>query len=126
MTHRMLIIDDAFNVQMLIEEALRGSGVEIRTATDGASGWEQVSEFLPDLVVLDLALPEMSGWEVLQRMRADPQTASIPVLVVTAHGQSAMAADVREAGAEAFLEKPFRPGDLRDIALKLMGVSPPA
>ena len=66
----------------------------------------------------------MSGWEVLQRMRADPETASIPVLVVTAHGQSAMAADVREAGADGFLEKPFRSGDLRDIALELLEQRP--
>ena len=61
-----------------------------------------------DLIILDLAMPIMSGWDFLKEIRRDPRTASIPVVVITAHGQSGTAQEVAELGADGYLEKPFR------------------
>lgn len=122
MSHTIVVIEDAPHVQLLIGQVLGSIDAEIVAAADGLTGLARVKELVPNLVILDLALPGINGWEVLQLMRATPETASIPVVVVTAHGQSGMAASAREGGAEGFFEKPFRPGDLRDRVLELLEI----
>lgn len=72
-------------------------------------------EIKPDLILLDLALPVMDGWEVLDALRSDPSTADLPIVMVTAHGDSDTAARARKAGADGFISKPFRPAELRRI-----------
>lgn len=123
MDKTVVVIEDAPHVQLLIRQALSPLDTRIVAAADGAAGWEQVEELIPDLVILDLALPKRNGWEVLQLMRSAPATAAIPIVVITAHGQSGMADAVRRSGAEVFLEKPFNPVDLRAHVDALLGTS---
>ena len=117
MSERMtvLVIDDVESLLHFIRGALTGYSVDLITAVDGASGLHLARQLLPDLVLLDLALPVMSGWDVLEQLRNDERTAEMPVVIVTAHGDGAAAAQAREMGAVGFLSKPFRPTELRRI-----------
>lgn len=114
----VLVIDDVDSVLQFIRVALAGRPVDIVTAVDGASGLELARKLVPDMVLLDLALPELNGWEVLEGLRSDPATARVPVVIVTAHGESGAAARARDLGANAFLSKPFRPTELRRLVDK--------
>ncbi len=119
----ILVIDDVVTAREVIEISLRGLPADLHVAGDGREGLELAKELLPDLIVLDLALPVISGDAVLARLRQDPATAAIPVMVVTAHGQSGMATFVMELGADAFIEKPFLPAELLAAAEKLLDLS---
>ncbi len=116
----ILIVEDVKATQGVIEMSLRGLSAVCHFASDGPEGLELASELLPDLIVLDLALPKLTGDEVLRRLRTDHKTVSIPVLVVTAHGQSGMAQSVIDLGARGFMEKPFLPSELRAEAERLL------
>lgn len=116
----VLVIDDVASVLQLIRAALTGYPVDVLTAVDGGSGLALAREVKPDLVLLDLALPVMDGWQVLSALRADPATAEVPVVIVTAHGDSNAASRAREVGASAFISKPFRPAELRRVIGKLL------
>jgi CheY-like chemotaxis protein len=111
----VLVIDDVESVLQLIRGTLIGHPVDVLTASDGGSGLALAKEVTPDLVLLDLALPVMDGWDILTALRADPATEHVPVVIVTAHGDSDMAARARELGADGFISKPFRPAELRRI-----------
>lgn len=110
---RVLVVDDVSSVLHVIEAALASFTIDIITASDGGSGLALAQQLEPDLILLDIALPVMNGWEVLDALKSDPQTSGIPVIVITAHGESGAAASARESGAVAFIAKPFRPADLR-------------
>jgi len=113
---RVLVIEDAPATQRLIEMTLKLEGWDVLVATTGEAGLEAAESDSPDLVVLDIALPKMDGWQVLKTLRTDPATASIPVIVVTAHdtAESKTRADI--ATADAFLGKPFDVEALRRLA----------
>jgi len=119
-TQRVLVVEDSAVIQRLITVCLRPAGVEVETRDDGPTGLEAAIELLPDLLILDVGLPRMDGWEVLERIRADERTKSIKVLVLTAHAQEETRERADRGGADAFLTKPFRPDDLRGVALELL------
>ena len=116
----MLVIEDSASVRRLIEVCLRVLDVSISSASDGTTGIEAIKESLPDVVVLDIGLPGLDGWEVLTQLRADPMTENLKVLVLTAHAQPEMADRAAKGGADAFMTKPFRPLDLREQVEKLL------
>ncbi len=99
---------------------LRVLDVDVASAVDGITGLEQINETQPTVVVLDIGLPGLDGWEVLSRLRANPDSAEVKVLVLTAHAQPEMADRAAQGGADAFMTKPFRPIDLRIQVEKLL------
>ncbi len=117
---RVLVIEDSASVRRLIEVCLRVLGVEVSSAADGVGGLDAIRDSRPDAVVLDIGLPGLDGWEVLRRIRNDQETASIKVLVLTAHAQPEMADKAAKGGADSFMTKPFRPLDLRVQVEKLL------
>lgn len=119
----VLVIEDSASVRRLIEVCLRVLGVNVRSANDGTSGLEAIQQERPDAVVLDIGLPGLDGWEVLRRLRDDPDTANLKVLVLTAHAQPEMADRAAKGGADSFMTKPFRPLDLRVQVEKLLAHS---
>ena len=118
----ILVVEDVRMIHDVIARTLRDLDAELVIAVDGATGLQEVEKALPDLVILDLALPVVDGWEVLRRLRADARTAQVPVLVMTAHGQSGLEQDVIDFGANAFLNKPFHPKKLRAAVQELLGL----
>ena len=111
----VLVIDDVQTVLQFIRGALAGYSVDVVTALDGESGLELARELVPDLVLLDLALPGVNGWEVMATLHEEEATAHIPIVIVTAHGESGAAGRAREMGAVGFIAKPFRPSELRRL-----------
>ena len=85
--HRILVIEDSAVIRRLIEVCLRAADLEIITRDDGKSGLAAVREESPDLVVLDIGLPGMDGWEVLAHVRSDESIRDTPVVVLTAHAE---------------------------------------
>lgn len=105
MTFRILVIDDDPGVRSLLERGLQYEGYLVETAADGESGLTAARDRLPDLVVLDVMLPKLSGLEVLQRLKsADPQ---LPVLMLTARDRPAEQVEGLEGGADDYVTKPF-------------------
>lgn len=120
MSKRVLVVEDSAVIQRLISVCLRPAGLEVETRGDGPSGLDAAFELAPDLLILDVGLPLMDGWEVLERIRSDPRTSEMKVLVLTAHAQEETREKADRGGADAFLTKPFRPDDLRAVALGLL------
>lgn len=120
MSRRVLVVEDSQVIQRLIEVCLRPAGLEVETREDGPSGLEAAIEDPPDLLILDVGLPRMDGWEVLSRLRAEIATKDLKVLVLTAHAQEETRERADRGGADAFLTKPFRPNDLRRVVTRLV------
>lgn len=118
--HRVLVVEDSAVIQRLISVCLRPAGFEVETRDDGPSGLEAALADPPDLLILDVGLPKMDGWQVLEQIRSDARTESLKVLVLTAHAQEETRQRADQGGADAFITKPFRPDDLRRVAGQLM------
>jgi CheY-like chemotaxis protein len=119
----VLVVEDSTVIQRLIGVCLRPAGVQVETRADGPSGLEAALEDPPDLLILDVGLPRMDGWKVLERIRSDIRTRNLKVLVLTAHAQEETKERAGRGGANAFITKPFRPDDLRNVALGLLNGS---
>jgi len=123
---RVLVVEDSAVIQRLIAVCLRPAGLEVETRADGPTGLQAALESPPDLLILDVGLPRMDGWEVLERIRGDVRTRRLKVLVLTAHAQEETRERADKGGADAFLTKPFRPDDLRSVAMGLIEGAPEA
>lgn len=117
---RILVIEDSAVIRRLIEVCLRAADLDIAMREDGPSGLDAVRTESPDLLVLDIGLPGMDGWQVLDHIRSDPATRSLPVVVLTAHAEEESRRRADEGGADAFVTKPFQPNDFRQTVLDLL------
>ncbi len=120
MGRRVLVVEDSAVIRRLIEVCLRPANLEVVMREDGPTGLEAAVSENPDLLVLDIGLPEMDGWEVLNRLRSDPRTKQLAVLVLTAHAEEESRRRADEGGADAFVTKPFQPNDFRQEVLNLL------
>jgi CheY-like chemotaxis protein len=118
---RVLVVDDEPDVLLLCRLNLQQRGHELLEASDGGTALQVARAQRPDAIVLDLMLPGMDGYEVLETLRGDPLTASIPVLVLTAKSLRADRERSHGLGASAFLTKPFLPSELCDLVETLVG-----
>jgi two-component system phosphate regulon response regulator PhoB len=104
----LLLIDDEVDTARLINKIFDKLGYRILISTDGEEGLQRAAEELPDMILLDLRLPKLDGWEVCRRLKANPATRGIPVMMMTSgEGQPAHAAKALAMGAEEYLVKPF-------------------
>lgn len=117
----VLIVEDSPSVRRLIEVSIRPLGVTVIEAEDGIEGLDVARREIPDVILLDIGLPGIDGWEVLRELRGDTRTADISVIIVTAHAQPEIAAAAERRGADGFITKPFRPRELREEIIGLMG-----
>jgi CheY-like chemotaxis protein len=120
MGQRVLVVEDSQVIQRLIEVCLKPAGFVVENRDDGPSGLEAALADPPDLLILDVGLPKMDGWEVLSRLRSELNTRNLKVLVLTAHAQEETRERADRGGADAFLTKPFRPNDLRRVVTQLV------
>ena len=109
---RVLIADDNPQGVELLEAYLSGTGYDVQTAADGDETLQQVSRWQPDLILLDIMMPKISGFEVCKRLRANPATANTAVLMITALDQPSDIDRAVEAGATDFLTKPINKTEL--------------
>lgn len=116
---RALVVDDSRVIRELIAVNLELEGFEVTTAGDGERALELAAEFRPDVITLDVMMPRLNGFETVTRLRQDPRTAGIPVVMVTGRAQSADRERGEEVGVEAYLTKPFEPAELVDVVSRL-------
>lgn len=112
MTQQILIIDDDFDTLKLVGIMLERKGFEILAATTGAKGLETAKNELPDLILLDVMIPDLDGYEIARTLRSNPETESIPIIMFTAKSQVDDKVEGLEAGADAYITKPARPREL--------------
>lgn len=111
-SRRILIVDDQPSIRGVLELALQEAGAEVWTAPDGKLALELLHSKLPDLILLDLSMPNMDGWEVMEAIKLLPQVSGIPVIFETSAEDYPSFDRARKLGAAAFISKPFRLGEL--------------
>jgi two-component system, OmpR family, response regulator VicR len=117
---RILCIEDEPEMIDLIRLILGRKGFDVHGASGGIEGIKQVKEMKPDLVLLDLMMPDMDGWEVYQQMKAEPTTRDIPVIVVTAKAQNIdKVLGLHIAKVDDYIAKPFSPQELMESVEKV-------
>jgi len=117
---RVLAVDDDHVIRGLLEVNLEMEGHEVVSAVDGSDALAKVAECHPDLILLDVMMPNLNGWEVAERLKRDEATRHIPIVFLSAR---AMDADVRrgaELGVESYVTKPFDPIDLMELVNRLL------
>jgi DNA-binding response OmpR family regulator len=114
---RILAIDDERDIRDLIKQGLVGH--EVITAPDGATGLEEARRSAPDLILLDVTMPEMTGFEVCRRIRSSPELLATPVIFLTARGTLADKLEGFNAGADDYVAKPF---DIRELEMRVQAV----
>ena len=123
---RVLVVDDEEHILMILKDSLEFSGFQVVTATNGLEALEQVEKESPELVVLDIGMPKLDGWEVCRRLKADPKTQSIPVVILTAYAQTSDRQKGMSLGADRFITKPCDLTYLVDEMNALLGIKKPA
>lgn len=104
---RILCVDDNDVNLYMISAILRRAGFEVDTAKDGESGIAAIAAAPPDLVLMDIQMPGIDGFEATRRLKADPVTRHIPVITLSAHERSEKEAEIRASGCDAYLTKPI-------------------
>ena len=112
MAKKILAVDDERHILRLVQINLEKAGYEVVTGSNGREALEMVAQESPDLIVMDVMMPEMDGFEALQTLKNDPQTATIPVIMLTAKAQDADVFHGWQSGADLYLTKPFNPMEL--------------
>ena len=108
----VLIVDDYPDAREMYSEYLQYSGFDVIEAENGMEALTKAAEKAPDIILMDLSLPVMDGWEATRRLKADDRTASIPVVALTGHALAGISEGAKRAGCDAFVTKPCLPEDL--------------
>jgi CheY-like chemotaxis protein len=122
---RVLVVDDDDVIRQLISVNLELEGFEVFTAHDGQDCLDKVKDVAPDVVTLDIMMPRLDGWEAAGQLRADPDTAGIKVVLLSARAQEADLERGSRIGVDAYLTKPFDPDELIDVVRRLAGLPSP-
>ncbi len=110
---KVLIVDDTNTLRSLVQIYLLAHGWEFFEATNGAEGLEKARALRPDVIITDVNMPGMNGFDLCEAIRKDPQLANVPVVVLTLHGDEVARERGRQVGASAFLTKPVSPAELK-------------
>jgi DNA-binding response OmpR family regulator len=121
MAKKILVVDDEPDIVTMVASRLEALGYEIVSASDGKDALEKARTTKPDLVVLDLMLPKLNGYEVCHSLGTDPQHRDTPVVMLTASGQVDDIKKGMECGAVAYITKPFKPDVLLGVVQGILG-----
>ena len=116
----VLIVDDVQDNRTIYVLFLRFSGFRVAEAENGEEALAKATTLLPDVIVMDLSLPVMDGWEATRRLKRDPRTKKIPVLVLTGHALPEHAQAAREAGCDMVITKPCLPDQLLETIRRIL------
>lgn len=108
----VLIVEDYEDAREMYAAYLQFSGYRVAEAANGVEAVEQAQELMPDIILMDLALPKMDGWEATRRLKKDERTRDIPIVALTGHALAGHAEGARQAGCDAFITKPCLPDAL--------------
>jgi twitching motility two-component system response regulator PilH len=116
----ILVVEDSLAQRQMISDLLKGSGLKVSVASDGMEALEQIQQFSPDLVVLDIVMPRMNGYEVCRRLKNDPKTQNVPVVMCSSKGEEFDRYWGIKQGADAYIAKPFQPTELIGTVKQLL------
>jgi CheY-like chemotaxis protein len=119
---RVLVVDDDDVIRQLIQVNLELEGFEVHTAVDGQDALDRVREVAPCVVTLDIMMPRLDGWQAAARLREDPKTAHVKVVLLSARAQEADLRRGQGIGVDAYLTKPFDPDELVTTVRRLAGI----
>lgn len=114
------MVEDSIPQREMITELLRGSGLSVTVAGDGVEALEQIQGSLPDLVLLDIVMPRMNGYELCRRIKSDPATQNVPVVLCSSKGEEFDRYWGMKQGADAYIAKPFQPTELIGTVKQLL------
>ncbi len=109
---RVLLVDDYSDAREMYAEYLQFSGYDVVEASNGMEALQRALETSPDIILMDLSLPVMDGWEATRRLKSDERTAPIPVVALTGHALAGISEGAKKAGCDAVITKPCLPEDL--------------
>ena len=121
---RVLVVDDDDVIRQLIRVNLELEGFEVHTAHDGEDALAKAVALKPDVITLDIMMPRLDGWDAAAKLRADPETAHIKVVLLSARAQEADLRRGSRIGVDAYLTKPFDPYELIDTVRRLAAGEP--
>ncbi len=117
---KVLVVEDNADNREVIRTVLNHHGYEVVEAVNGAEGIEKAGSQKPDIILMDLSLPIMDGWEATRRLKADDELKNIPVIAITAHAMSGDEAKALKHGCDGYLAKPCTPRSVIDIIEKYL------
>ncbi|PSL16849.1 response regulator receiver protein [Marinobacterium halophilum] len=120
----VLVVDDEPNILLSLEFLMQQAGFSVATAPDAEQALVQIEQQCPDLVLLDISLPGMSGFDLLERLRAAEATQALPVIMLTAHGREVEKEKGMALGASDYITKPFSTRDLVSHVQALLPAAP--
>lgn len=126
MAEHLLLVDDEPGLREAVQAYLEESGFDVDVASNAKEGWEKLQQHPPDLVITDIMMPQVSGYQFLQQLREDPRFKSLPVVFLTARGMTKDRIQGYQAGCDAYLSKPFDPDELVAIVGNLLERRAPA
>ena len=122
MAKKVLIIEDHPSTAEMLANLLKLEGIDPICAPDGKSGIEKTKSKKPDLVLLDIMMPEMSGLDVCKKLKTDPETSKIPIIIVSVRGSDEAIKMGMECGANEYIPKPFDPFKLIEVVKRYLGL----
>jgi two-component system cell cycle response regulator DivK len=120
-SRRILIVEDTEDNRQIVRDLMESVGYELLEAEDGAAGVRMAAEYRPDLILMDIQLPVLDGYEASRRIKADPELRRIPIIAVTSYALSGDEAKTRQAGCDSYIAKPFSPRHLLAKINELLG-----
>ena len=120
MSKKILIVEDTEDNRQILRDLLGMAGYTLFEARDGAEGVARAAEHRPDLILMDIQMPVMDGYEATRRIKANPELKAIPIVAVTSYALSGDEQKTRDAGCDAYIAKPYSPRDLLGLIRKLL------
>ena len=122
----ILVVDDYEDAREMYAEYLRFCGFRVAEARNGNEALDQAFTLMPDLILMDLSLPGMDGWEATRQLKADERTRQIPVVALTGHALAGASEGAKKAGCDSFVTKPCLPDDLVVEVRRMLSMARPA
>ena len=123
---KILIADDESSLRFLLRKTLEGNGFDILEAADGKQALALAQKQVPDLIIMDVVMPDLYGSEVCERLRKQPKTARIPIIIITANVNLYNEEQAKESGADYYMTKPFSPLKLKNLVHQILSDPKPS
>ncbi len=120
MAFKILAVDDEKHIVRLVQINLQKEGYEVITANNGQEALDKIAAEKPDMVIMDVMMPQMDGFEALKILKSKPETATLPVIMLTAKAQDADVFEGWKSGADLYLTKPFNPSELMSFVKRIL------
>ena len=117
---KVLIVEDSLAQRQMISDLLKSSGLNVTVACDGVEALEHLETLNPDIVVMDIVMPRMNGYELCRRLKSDPKTQNVPVVMCSSKGEEFDRYWGMKQGADAYIAKPFRPDEMVETVKQLL------